>query len=834
LLVVALALGIAVDRYQPLAAEIWWLVSAAGIAGWWRLWRAGRDVAGSWMLLFSVLACGGAWHHDRWNAFGEDEIGLMVREEIGPIAVEGTALHSPRWVPPPALSAMRAIPKGDESRVMLRITAVRDGAQWRSASGLAALDCDGQLVGVHAGDRLRVMAQAARPQGPLNPGEFDVARHQRSERVLCRLFGEFPDSVKVVERGSTWSPRRALSEIRGSGSALLRRSINPRRATLASAILLGAREQLDPERNEGYLVTGTIHVLSISGLHVGILAWGFWMLLRTGLVPQRPAILAAMLLTIAYALLTDFQPPVVRAAVLVVTICVARLAGREAFGFNALAAAGLVVLAYHPASLFLAGPQLSFLAVAVMILASPLLMPRPILDPLDRLIAQSRPLAVRWLRALFGSLWRLWLTGAIIWLVSLPIVWQQYNLISPSALVINTIIWVPVTLALYGGFAALLLGWLVPPVAAVGSLVCDGNLWLMESIIAWGRELPGSYRWRPAPPWWWTTVFYVVLGLVAAVPRLRPRGLWWLALPAAWFAIALALASPSAKPGLADWPRRVHVAAAYERPLACSFVAVGHGIACVIELPDGRTILYDAGKLGSSLGAARPVSAVLWSRGIQHLDAIVISHADSDHFSGVPELLERFTVGAIYVSPAMFERPQPAVAELVAAIERSGVPLLSIHAGDRLGDQALRLEVLHPPRKGVIGSDNANSILLLVEHAGRRLLLTGDLESPGLEDVLAEEPLDCDVILAPHHGSRRSDPTGFSLWSTPEHVVISGGRNAQDIPDIESVKDSYRARGAEVYHTAEDGCVRVELRAGGVRVTTFRPRHPSWTQSRQH
>lgn len=828
LLVAALAMGIGIDRYRPLAAEIWWLASVAAIAGWWLLWRGGKDAASTWVLLAAVAACGGAWHHDRWHRYQADEIGLSVGEEIRPIVLEGVALHSPRWVPAPAFSPMRAIPKGDESQLMLRVTAVRDGRAWRSASGYASLDCDGHLTGVVAGDRVRVMAQAARPQAPLNPGEFDLAAHQRSRRVLCRLFGEFPDSVTVLQRDRSWSLRRALSEIRGSGTAILRRSIDPGRATLASAILLGAREQLDPERNEGFLVTGTIHVLSISGLHVGILAWGFWVILRTGLVPQKPAVLVAMLLTLGYALLTDFQPPVVRAAVLVVTICLAKLAGREAFGFNSLAAAGLVVLAYHPASLFLAGPQLSFLAVAVMILASPLLVPRPILDPLDRLIAQSRPLGVRLLRSLFGGVWRLWLTGALIWVVSLPLVWQQYNLLSPAALVINTFIWVPVTLSLYGGFAALLLGWLAPPLAALGGLVCDGNLWLMESIIAWGRGLPGSYFWRPAPPWWWTAAFYSVLGLAAVVPALRPRGFWWATFPAVWFAVALVLASPTAKPGLTAWPRRVDAADNSERPLACTFVAVGHGIACVIELPDGRTILYDAGKLGSPLGAVRPVSAVLWSRGIQHLDAIVISHADSDHFSGVPDLLDRFLVGAIYVSPVMFERPQPAVAELAAVIERSGVPLRVIHAGDRLGDHFrsggdLRLEVLHPPRKGILGSDNANSILLLVEYAGRRLLLTGDLESPGLDDVLAEEPLDCDVILAPHHGSRRSDPTGFSLWSTPEHVVISGGRSVADIPDLEQVKHSYAARGAEVYHTAEDGCVRVELRAGGVSVATFRP-----------
>jgi competence protein ComEC len=103
------------------------------------------------------------------------------------------------------------------------------------------------------------------------------------------------------------------------------------------------------------------------------------------------------------------------------------------------------------------------------------------------------------------------------------------------------------------------------------------------------------------------------------------------------------------------------------------------------------------------------------------------------------------------------------------------------------------------------------------------VLLTGDLESPGLEDVLAEEPLDADVVLAPHHGSPRSNPGKFADWCTPEHVVISGSKPLGDEAVIESVKDSFRLRGAEIYHTAEDGCVRVKIDDRGIRIQTTRP-----------
>jgi competence protein ComEC len=224
------------------------------------------------------------------------------------------------------------------------------------------------------------------------------------------------------------------------------------------------------------------------------------------------------------------------------------------------------------------------------------------------------------------------------------------------------------------------------------------------------------------------------------------------------------------------------------------------------------------------MSAVRPISAVLWSRGITHLDALVVSHADADHFNAIPDLLDRFSLGAIYVSPVMFEDLPPAVRELRESIARAGVPLRDLYAGQRLATGAgTTIEVLHPPRSGVFGSDNANSIVLLIEHAGRRIMLTGDLEWPGLDYLLDEEPIDCDVVLAPHHGSPRSNPGGFADWSRPEHVVISGGRSLADIPTIESVKDSFRLRGAEVFHTADDGCVKVTIGPAGLSVASFRP-----------
>jgi len=165
----------------------------------------------------------------------------------------------------------------------------------------------------------------------------------------------------------------------------------------------------------------------------------------------------------------------------------------------------------------------------------------------------------------------------------------------------------------------------------------------------------------------------------------------------------------------------------------------------------------------------------------------------------------------------MFDREEPALTALRQAIDRRRVPVRETWAGDRFsGGQGCRIEILHPPRRGVLGSDNANSMVLAIEYLGRRILLTGDIEPPGLVDVLAEEPWPCDVLLAPHHGSRGADPPGLCRWCTPQFVVVSGSFGF----DVRQATTTYRAVGAKVLHTAEDGAVCVRIDGRGLKLAT--------------
>jgi len=827
IVLVAVCVGIVADRLCGLPVAVWSTTAGAAWIGWIVLWRRRWDRTAGVVVLVSVAACAGLWHHMRWNLFADDDLGCYARPAAGPVCVEAVAISGPRLRPAPEPDPMHILPPVDRTRVEVELVGIRDRARWLPASGRTRLTVDGHLLGVHAGDRLRIFGELSAPRAPANPGGFDYAAYHRTDRRLSRLRSAYPDCVAVVRRGHALGPMRWIEHIRTAGQQLLWRYLDERRAGLAATVLLGAREEIGTERLEAFMETGTVHLLAISGLHVGIVAGALFLGLRLALVRRTQAALVVAAVAVLYTMLTDARPPAIRATILVLVLCASTCLGRRALSFNSLAAAALVVLVLNPADVASTGVHLSFLAVAGLMWFAPgWLGTTSARARFDRMLLASRPWPWRMLWMFWRSVRHLTLVSALIWLLTLPLTMARFHLLAPAAVVLNTILWLPMAFALVSGFGVLVFGWLVPPLASVFGWCCNGSLGLLESCVRTARDLPFSHFWVPGPANWWLLGFYGGLGVLAAFPSIRPPRRWCLGLLAGWIAIGFAPSAFRSHAGRLD----------------CTFFSVGHGCAVLLELPSGQAMLYDAGQFSSPEYGARSIAAAFWSRGITHLDAVVLSHADADHYNMLPDLLERFSVGVVYVSPMMFDAlkgrgsvggvsvgvvyvspmmfdyENTAMIALEDAIRRAKVPIREISAGDRLeAGEGCAIEVLHPTRRRVFVSDNANSIVLAIEYGNRRILIPGDLESPGLEDVLAEEPWDCDVLLAPHHGSRRSDPPGLASWCKPEWVVISGSLSSNQ-PETTA---TYRAAGAQVLHTGIVGAVRVGVRGERLDVDPF-------------
>jgi len=836
------AIGCGLPRLLPLSAPAWWLVAVFSLAAWW--WFAAKKKVGAAAaaVCLSMLCGAAAWAVVRGSLFAADDLAWSLQDVPVPVAIEGVVVESPRLLAAPSVDPLRMPPASageprgpllePSSECVVAVRSVRADGVWRTASGRAAVIVDGEPPRLVAGSRVRIVGRGMRPPPALNPGEFDFRERSRMLRCLSIVRCHSRECVAVVAAAHPLSPVAAVDRVRSAGMAVLRSHLSPDNAPLASALLLGGRESLPSEDARDFLVTGTIHILSISGLHVGILALALFQMLRTAAVPRGWSLLAVAACTGLYMVLVRAETPVVRATLLVWLSCLGSAVGRRSLAINALAAAAVVVLLWHPPELFRVGTQLSFLSTAVLIGASAALPARrAAVDPIDRLIERSRPPAVRWLRRQGWQVWELFVTGAAVWAVTAPLVAARFHVVSPVGLALNPLVAPLVALAMAWGFLCLATAAISSWLAGFFGAACDATLGGIGWMVSAAAALPGSHVWIAGPPGWWVAGWYLVIAAtLLTLPRERLRRMaTWAGVATAWMAVGLA--------GLAA------SAVCFPRPpqLRAVVAAMGHGCGIVVRSPLGRCLVYDAGRLGAPGAARRAMAAVLWSEGVDRIDTLVLSHADSDHFNAVPDLLERFAVGEIVVSRAFLASPAAGVAEVLRRAGRAGVPVRTVSArGSAGGDSApaadaipfdplCRVRVLHPrdegPAVGGPTADNETSIVLAIESAGRRLLLTGDIEGAAVARLLATDPDRCDVLIAPHHGSRTSLPPDLARATSPDWVVVSGAGTA-GWGEVRQAYERARTDGgfSTVVKTGGDGAVALTFTAAGTRVQQFTAR----------
>lgn len=811
LVAAALSVGVGLDAGLDLSPIFLAVLAGLSLPVWGLLFWKRRNHTAQVALLLGIVACGGVLHHRHWHAYRQDEIALAASETRRPIAIEGTVLDAPRLIPAGEPHPFASFTPTDVTKVPLQVTAARDGTQWNSVSGNVSLIVHADELTVRPGDKVRVFCQFSSSAPTLNPGEFDFARYARAQRSLVFCRAHYPECIRVVAAAKGWSARGLLAELRAGVAESLRRVVRPEAYPMAETVLLGRRERLDPAITEAFVETGTVHLLALSGLHLGVLSLLIYRGARLLPLPSWGPPLLLLLFTAGYLLLVDVRAPIVRASILILAIYSGQLLYRGHHFANSLAAAWILVLAINPTSMFQAGPQLSFLAVGTLVWLGTISGRFGSTDPLVVLIRKTRPWPQR--MAAWGLEWlkRAYVASLVVWLVTLPLVMLHFQVASPATVLLSPFLMIPLALALISGLGAVVLDVIWPTAASGLGGVMSWLLTWIEWVVFQAHAVSFDPGHVPGPPVWWAAGFYVLvvgggylyLGRRCRLPRL-------VVVAAVWVAIGLGQSLV-----IDQWRD--------QRPeLRCTFLAVGHGTSVLLELPEGRTILYDCGRLGSPERASEIASAMLLSRGIRHLDAVVLSHEDVDHYNGLPGLMDRISVGVVYASWPMLRDPSSMGERLWDEVERKGIPVKQVAASDRLDlPGGVEISVLHPAGRGVLGSDNANSVVLLIEYAGHRIMLPGDLESPGLEWLLAEQPIPCDVVMAPHHGSQNSHPAAFYPWCQPKWVVVSSGSRVVEGLDAATIQTLDSP--PEILSTARDGAVEVVLRADRPpQVTSFR------------
>ncbi|HDS0928046.1 TPA: DNA internalization-related competence protein ComEC/Rec2 [Pseudomonas putida] len=710
----ALALGLLCLGFLPALPSVGWLITLAACAVgslFTRVWPLG------WFLLGLYWACGSA------------QQALDDRLAAG---LEGRTL----WLE----GRVAGLPARTAQGVRFELEAPRS-RRAELPQRLQLSWFDGPPL--RAGEQWRLAVTLQRPAGLLNPHGPD-----REAQLLARRVG----ATGTVKAGQLLAPvaggwRDALRQ------RLLMVEANGRQAALV-ALVLGDGAGLAREDWQTLQATGTVHLLVISGQHIGLVAgllyglvaglarWGLW----PARLPWLPwACGLAMAAALAYGWLAGGGVPVQRACLMLAVVLLWRLRFRHLGAFFPLLLALVAVLVFEPLAALLPGFWLSFAAVATLIYC------------FSARLGGWRP-------------WQAWTRAQ--WVIAiglLPVLLATGLPVSLSAPLANLVAVPWVSLAV---LPLALLGTVLLPLGGVG----DALLWMAGGLLEWLFRLLALVAqqhpaWVPPvlPGWAW---LLVVLGaLLVLLPRGVPlRGLGGVMLLALWVP-----REPVPFGQVEVWQ-----------------LDVGQGLAVLLQTRH-HTLLYDAGPArGESDLGERVVLPTLRKLGVGSLDLMVISHAHADHAGGA----------------AAIQRGLP-VRRAIGGEALDDVQLQPCVSGEQWDWDGVRFSLW---RWADGQSSNDRSCVLLIEAQGERLLLAGDMEAAAERAWLAEtEAPRIDWLQAPHHGSRSSSTEAFIRATAARGVLISRGRNNSFGHPHVQVMERYQRHGLAVHDTAVEGALRLVL-----------------------
>ncbi|MEQ9459426.1 MAG: ComEC/Rec2 family competence protein [Phycisphaeraceae bacterium] len=775
----------------------WWLGAGLCLVGFGLVpGRVGRV-----SLVLSLVMVLAGWQAVRQGQASERDLRGYVVTERRLVEVTGVVVEEPtlRAESEAALAAFSFRPP--RRLGVLEIVTLTVTGEARAVEGRVQLSIEGDERGPTVGTSMMARGWLTAIESPANPGAFDARAMYARRGVFGRLAVAGDEHWdELAQPGWSWRGWRAAANDRLSAGLLA--GIDPEReaGAILDAVLLGRRSNLLSSLQEDFRLSGLAHLLAISGTHIAIIAGLAW--LAAGLVVAHPGqrrlwVLAVLLM---YLVVLPGRPSVVRSGIMAGCLLLAGWSGRRLGAFDALGLAALIVLAWDPGQVMDPGFQMSFAAVAGILVqmrwSSWRAQQRAEIE-VHRTPARQ---LVSWLRAAFAA-------GLSAWAATLPIAAWHFGLVALAGPVL-TLVAGPVLVVMLGaGVVKMLVGlmsvevssWMVPLV-----------VWPAE-VLRWqaglGASLSGlSWQGSVDQALGWVVLLLVGVGLFVGWLIMPGRARLGASLTCAGVLVVLGGASLWSAVG------RGHES----DDLMIRFLAVGHGNAYVVDFPGpGGVWLVDAG--GSPGVGERVLLPTLRSLGIDHLETLVITHADLDHYAGVPEVLDGVKVGRVLVSEGFATSLEEAgegsaLAEVGRHLDDSGVEMVTVSAGwEERSSQAVVRVVW--PDAGVIGlSDNDSSLVLVIEAHGRRVLLTGDIDQAGVMGV-GQRLRDArvDVIDLPHHGSRRPAAMRWLAELRLEIAVQSSGwpRAAGPSPWGAVLP------GVRLFETYRDGAVTIRIDTSG-------------------
>ena len=791
LFTICFTLGVWLLQQQPALPDFSWAWLSPGLlflwpvpakAVWLRFIRA---------MLLAVFACGLGFYHAAWQAEQRLASSLPGEWQGRDIEVSGVVAELPR-----------SHEHGLRFSFNVENILTANASVPRHIYLSTYYDQQAEPLRLRAGERWQLTLRLKQPHGSSNPHGFDFEMWALENNVRAVGYvNNKGNNLRLNEsaNGVFYRIEAWRETVRDKFNATLG---NAPYAGVLSALAIGDQSSIPPAQWQVFTRTGVNHLMSISGLHITMLAsFGFaltywlwrrsaWLTLR--LPARKVAALVALLAALGYALLSGFAVPAQRTVYMVGAVATALWLNRNFSLGQILGLALLGVLIPDPWAVMSPGFWLSFGAVAIILYVT------------AHRTGDSHRLPEGG-GGIDGHLYSrsLWMLDEYItvqWAMTIGLIpmllalFQQVSLVSPIA----------------NAFAIPLVSLVVVPLTMLGAVLpLDMPLWLAHIVMGWTMvllewlsALPQAVWAQHAPPAW-----SIAVGMLGVLWLLLPRGF-----PARWLGFLLLL------PMFLDTP---------EPPVYCTLrliiFDVGQGLAVAAQTRQ-HSLLYDAGPdfSGDADSGNRILIPALRAMGISQLDGLMLTHDDTDHTGGALSVMQAMPVGWLLSS-------LPAQSPILLQARNSQ----HCADGQSWDWDGVHFELLHPSPQSYAQEKirkNNRGCVLRISTGDQHILLAADIEKDSERRLLKEhiEKLSATLLVVPHHGSKTSSAQSFVAAVHPRYAVFTVGYRNRFGHPREEVVERYRAAGSELLRSDEDGAVLVEMDAHHFSVERYRKTHAQY------
>lgn len=678
----------------------------------------------------------------------------------------------------------------------------KDGLREENTDGIKGILCHmeeeelpgtGSLVMVRGS--YRAFAHAT------NPGEFDAADYYE----ILGQQGRLLDARLLGKSAACDVFREKLYRVREYLSLLLDACYEEEDASVMKAMILGEKGTLDAGVKKLYQTNGIIHILTVSGLHLSVIGMGCHRLFCRTRMPYIVNIILCGGLMYCYGTMTGMGISMLRAYVMFTMRLAAGLFGRTYDLLTAVTVSAFIILLQWPLYLWHSGFLFSFGAVCGIGLLLPAVH--------ENLFGRSRAE-----KAL--------LSGAAISLATLPVYLCFYYEFPPYSILLNLAVIPCMTLVLLCGLLSLgTAAWFLP-LGAVVAYPAHLFLTFYEKCCQLCRRLPGHTWVTGHPASWQVLLFFGILLLILIRNERLPKLLFWQGILCALLAFGIRL----------------------PQGLQITMVDVGQGDCIYLSENNSFHMLIDGGSSDKKDVADYQILPFLKYSGVSYLDAVVITHPDSDHINGICAMLEEMaqaggvTIRTLYLPDVGMAGRNEGYRELEDKAAQAGVRVRYLGYGDRLQGGKVMLTCLHPEKGWETEDTNAYSTVLHLAYGNFTALFTGDLEGAGekrVEELVRQVNAmpqsvrpshkalpdlglqNITLLKAAHHGSGYSTGESILRELAPGIVFLSCGRNNRYGHPHKELLDRLKRQGCTVYQTRERGAVTLRVRGKRGWIDTF-------------